>query len=518
MGMGTPAIKKSKYIYKDKLHMKQILLICVFYFFSFLISISYAQTTVTLVPSQDASVGFHDGFNSANTNYGTADYFSAFYQPIAIYGENGGRSLLNFDLSIIPGGVSVISAELNLYGRGSYGIGEAVSHGNYGQNECYLQRITTSWIDNIVTWNDQPNTTSTNQVILPQSIDSIQDYLNINVSQLVQDMINDPNNSYGFLIQLVTESLSRSLAFCSKDFSDSAKHPQLIITYWCVGSTLIKFPVQDATIGFHDGFNSANTNYETADYYSAFSQPAAVYGENAGEGLMEFDLSDIPSDATIVAASLDLFGRGPYGIGDAVSIGNTGQNNSYLQRITSSWDESTVTWNYQPSTTTINEVALMMSNFAIEDYPGIDVTQLVQDMVDSPSASYGIKFILETEDPTRSLAFCSKNYPDSTKFPKLTLTYSCDKATFIPSLISDEGVKIYPSLTTGNITVEVSQQAIIQSPFIQIFDLHGKQLYSKKLKTISTICNLSGLSNNIYFYQILTANKIIGYGKIILEE
>jgi hypothetical protein len=92
------------------------------------------------------------------------------------------------------------------------------------------------------------------------------------------------------------------------------------------------------------------------------------------------------------------------------------------------------------------------------------------------------------------------------------------EATFIPSLISDEGVKIYPSLTTGNITVEVSQQAIIQSPFIQIFDLHGKQLYSKKLKTISTICNLSGLSNNIYFYQILTANKIIGYGKIILEE
>lgn len=119
--------------------MKYIFSTSIFLILTSVCSISFAQTTVIISPSQDAAIGFHDGFNSANTNYGTADYFSAFYQPGAVYGENGGRALMNFDLSIIPGGVTIVSAKLNLYGRGPYGVGDAVSHGNFGQNDSYLQ-------------------------------------------------------------------------------------------------------------------------------------------------------------------------------------------------------------------------------------------------------------------------------------------------------------------------------------------------------------------------------------------
>lgn len=330
-------------------------------------------------------------------------------------------------------------------------------------------------------------------------------------------MINDPANSYGFLIRLVTESPTRSLAFCSKDFSDSSKHPQLIITYSCSGATLIKYPIHDAPIGFHDGFSSANTNYETADYFSAFSQPGADYGENAGEALMTFDFTDIPSGSTIVSASLDLFGRGPYGVGDAASIGNVGQNDSYLQRVTSSWDESFVTWNTQPSVTTTNEVTLPASNSAVQDYLGIDVKQLVQDMVDNPITSYGFKIVLQTEDPTRSLAFCSRDYFDSSKFPQLTITYSCTNANGISTIENDEEVIVYPTLTDGMISVKVSDVNGESKAIFKLYDLGGKEVVSIALKASVMHLNLFSVPKGVYVYQVKSVNRMMGHGKIIIQ-
>src|ERR1041385_8929062 len=114
-------------------------------------------------------------------------------------------------------------------------------------------------------------------------------------------------------------------------------------------TTVTLTPSADASIGFQDFTNSANTNYGSADHYSAFSQAGAFEGENAGHGIMKFDLSQIPIDATIISADLNLYGRGPYGVGDAVSVGDTGDNACYLERIISDWSEFTVTWNTQPS-------------------------------------------------------------------------------------------------------------------------------------------------------------------------
>jgi hypothetical protein len=49
-----------------------------------------AQTYV-LTPTKDASIGFHDSYNSANTNYGNAIHYSGFSQP----GASGGRKCRN---------------------------------------------------------------------------------------------------------------------------------------------------------------------------------------------------------------------------------------------------------------------------------------------------------------------------------------------------------------------------------------------------------------------------------------
>jgi len=209
--------------------------------------------------------------------------------------------------------------------------------------------------------------------------------------------------------------------------------------------------------------------------------------------------------------------RGPYGAGDAVSIGNTGKNSCNLQRITSTWDEFSVTWNTQPTTTSINEVVLSESNFTIQDYLGVDVTQLVQDMVDSPVTSYGFKIVLQTEDPTRSLAFCSRDFSDSSKFPKLTLTYSCSKANNIISIHTPESERIYPNPTTGIINVKLEKDELLLDPTVCICDLTGKQLAFYNLRMPTTSFNLTIFPQGMYLYKIGTDNKLFSHGKIILQ-
>src|ERR1043165_4311799 len=191
-----------------------------------------AQTTITLTPWQDGNNGFHTNYNSANTNYGHADYYGAFSQPGASGGENAAQSIMQFDLSSIPSGTTISSATLDLYGRGPLGAnGDATSVGNIGDNACYLERITSAWQQYVVTWNTRPSLTHVDAVTLPQSQSTIQDYLGIDVRQLVQDMVDDPDNSYGFSIRLITEDPTRGLFFCSTDYSDQSKWPVLTVTY-----------------------------------------------------------------------------------------------------------------------------------------------------------------------------------------------------------------------------------------------------------------------------------------------
>lgn len=152
-------------------------------------------------------------------------------QPGNLGGENNSRGLIEFDLSAYIPGTIINEATLDLYGRGAVGAGAVASVGNVGNNTCWLERVTSPWNDNTVTWNTSPTATSVNAVVLSSSSASSQDYLGIDVTQLVQDMINDPDGSFGFLIRLQIEDPSRGLFFCGRGFSDATKRPRLTIKY-----------------------------------------------------------------------------------------------------------------------------------------------------------------------------------------------------------------------------------------------------------------------------------------------
>lgn len=188
-------------------------------------------TTVTLTTAKDAPIGYHYGASTEFNNYGYASQNSAFAIPSVaqVGGLNNNNALIDFNLTALPANINLISAKLNLYALGPYGPSLP---GHFGSaNQTYIERITQPWQENTVTWNNRPTSSNLNQLILPQSTNALQDYLNIDVTTLVQDMLNNPTTSFGFRLRLVNEVASNGLSFASKDNGNINKIPSLVITY-----------------------------------------------------------------------------------------------------------------------------------------------------------------------------------------------------------------------------------------------------------------------------------------------
>jgi hypothetical protein len=136
------------------------------------------------------------------------------------------RSFLEFDLSAISADAEITSAYLSLYYNPDSG-----SNGHEGSNSTVLQRVIDPWEELTLNWNNQPGSTNENGIILPASSLMDQDYTNINVTSLVQDMVNNSSGSHGFMMKQLTEDIYRSMKFASGDFGDPSRHPKLEVCY-----------------------------------------------------------------------------------------------------------------------------------------------------------------------------------------------------------------------------------------------------------------------------------------------
>ncbi len=184
-----------------------------------------AQVTLNLHPNATNGIDALIDNSSATTNYGTSPDLAAWAWTSG--GITIARGLLKFDLSSIPSTATITSATLSLYCN----TASSVTQLNSGANACLLQRITSTWTESGVTWNNQPTTTTVNQDTLAQSTSTTQNYPSIDVRNLVIDMINNPSTSFGFMMKLITESTYRSMVLSSSDNSDSTKWPRLVIVY-----------------------------------------------------------------------------------------------------------------------------------------------------------------------------------------------------------------------------------------------------------------------------------------------
>ncbi|MFN8143597.1 MAG: DNRLRE domain-containing protein [Bacteroidia bacterium] len=203
------------------------------FLFSLITFSGKAQVTITLQPNsstgKDAELASCGPCGYSVRNFGTKQDFAAFAWT------NGGntsnaRSILQFDLSSIPAGAVITSAVLSLYFNPNSAEGGHVSS-FLSTNSCYLQRITSNWNESTVTWNTMPSTTTLHQVTIPKTTSSTQNFPSINVTSLVQDMINNPTQSFGFMMKLKNEVRFNKMIFASSDHPTTNLRPKLVVSY-----------------------------------------------------------------------------------------------------------------------------------------------------------------------------------------------------------------------------------------------------------------------------------------------
>jgi len=140
-----------------------------------------------------------------------------------------GRSFFKFNLSPVPAGTVIKSARLTLFSDTIPQHGDLI-HANSGtNNDFFIQRVAGSWDLTNTDWNNQPATDTAGQVHIPQTSQPFLNLVNVDVTQMVNNMIASGNN--GFVMKLNTEVIYNSRIFCSSGYSDPNRRPYLIVTY-----------------------------------------------------------------------------------------------------------------------------------------------------------------------------------------------------------------------------------------------------------------------------------------------
>jgi hypothetical protein len=135
--------------------------------------------------------------------------------------------------------------------------------------------------------------------------------------------------------------------------------------------------------------------------------------------LIEFDLAHIPVNAVINSASLTLYGNGHNQLGMS--------NATYLNRVTSAWDENSLTWNLMPAISSTYTISVAATNTTTpNENKIIDVTTHVQDMVANPSGNYGWVMLLQNEVTAAyaAMVFGSSDNSTAALRPKLEINYT----------------------------------------------------------------------------------------------
>ncbi|MFN0189478.1 MAG: DNRLRE domain-containing protein [Bacteroidia bacterium] len=480
--------------------MKNVLLFLLLFMFPF---VSNSQVvTLQLKPGAAQGKDAYLADFGATTNYGQHPEYAGFGWTC---GGNPcvGRGVLEFDLSSIPLGSTIVDARLNLYANTSPVNGNGQSM--FGSNASRIYRVTSPWNESTVTYNNQPTYTTTNGALLFPSSISFQNYININVTSLVSVMTSAPGLNNGFLLKLVNESPLSSMIFASSDFSNPTLWPELIVQYTVVADSCITLSAMDAFAS--DSYLASvapSTNYGSHPEFSGFSwtcQGSPCFGR----GLLNFDFSTIPPGAIINSAELNLYAN-PSPVNGIIAM--QGSNASILQRVVTPWTENGVTWNSQPNTTSVNAVTLTQSVSSSQNYLGINVLPLITDIVNNPSTSYGIMLKLINEVGLTSMTFAASDYGNPGLSPTLDICYTTVTGIEYSVFNESQVLSLFPNPSSNEEVTVLFNPGQSKKIIFQLFDLNGKVLQSwsessKFSKGQKVSLSLKNIESGLYLLKVI---------------
>jgi len=252
-------------------------------------------------------------------------------QGIPLYNT---RALQNFNISQIPTNAVVNSAKLYYYAK-TVGASNALNgQPTYGSNNAVLlQKVTTPWNVNTLTWNNEPSsdTDTANQVLLPQSTNSAEDYV-VDITNLAQYWVNKPDSNFGFILKMQTENDPyNSMIFENGQATDTTRDARLEICY-TVPSTLpvtlksftataITSPYTKIDFATENEVNAASVEIERSYDGNAFVEAGSLSAKGKAS-LNQYSYTDkIDASATKVYYRLKLIDKnGNYKYSELVSV------------------------------------------------------------------------------------------------------------------------------------------------------------------------------------------------------
>jgi len=220
----------NKPFYQNNIIMKTLFTL----FFSGIFFFSIGQTTITFKPETDCgkdavivnSPTWNNGGTpisnpSPNSKWLRIEAWTAFSNGSP---EHDHRSLVQFEELKTITNINLTNATLKLYAYPDF------PYANGGQaevNDIEIFRIIEPWVEDQVSWANQPAVDDNVSAIIPQN--NNYDFIEVDVTELVQAMLDNPTESFGFLLKQIDESPYGSMNFASSDYPDYERAPELII-------------------------------------------------------------------------------------------------------------------------------------------------------------------------------------------------------------------------------------------------------------------------------------------------
>ena len=472
------------------------------------ISLTTAQTTVSFTidaSGEDATIdNYYPNSNTPNDiDYNTCGWTIS-GRPVVW------RNFFRFDLTCIPPNATILNADLNLYYAAVNNYGNTRHSSLSHSNKAILSRLTSYWSENTVTWNTQPSATNIDEIIFQQSQSGTQDYINMDVKDIVQNMVSVPNGNFGFRLKLENESKYARMIFASGDNPDINRHPYLTVQYSIPQSDCITFRLdkicEDAEV---DNYYPSQNNPNEVEYNSCAWTILGI--PVTWRSFFKFNLPCGLENTFIQSSHLSLYYAAQNNYGNAYHSTSSSSNESLIQRVTSPWTENTIRWNNQAIATSQDEVILPASLSGTQDYTNIDVTNMVRQMQANTHLNYGFSLKLTNESYYARMIFASGDNPDSSKHPLLEVCYS------IPTSVNNTEVKndisIYPTLFQDKINI--SLKANIKNATFRLYNNLGQLVFSSaRLSGDKFDLDLPVVSGGLYFYELNDGSTIIAKGKL----
>lgn len=179
--------------------------------------------------------GVCDTSNQGNVDYIEANAWTWMSTPAII------RALFEFNFTPIENiGCNVQKAVMVLYHptnvSGEFHCGDTSTLHPCDSNNLIVNRISQSWDEMTINWNNQPSVSNTIQEQDYVSVgDNSAPYLTyeIDITGMVNYWIANPDSNFGLRIALATESIYRRVVFASSDYFDESRRPKLIVWLDC---------------------------------------------------------------------------------------------------------------------------------------------------------------------------------------------------------------------------------------------------------------------------------------------